>query len=42
MLVIDLANEMEQLSSFSDIDGLNSAMSNFTKHDLSFFFVEVT
>ena len=36
MVVIDLANELERLSSSSDIDGQNSTMSNFIKRDLSF------
>ena len=36
MVVIDLANEMEQSSSSSDIDGSNLKMANFVKRDLSF------
>ena len=35
MLVIDLANEMELLSSSSDIDGLNSNVQCQIKRDLS-------
>ena len=36
MVVIDLANEMEWLSSSSDMDEKNSTMSNFIKRDLVF------
>ena len=36
MVVIYLANEMEQSSSSSDIDGSNLKMANFIKRDLSF------
>ena len=36
MVVIEQANEMERLSSSSDIDGQNSRMSNFITRGLLF------